>query len=253
MLTPEAENRPETGMTARAGQAGRIGLTEDMRDHILSDPEAILEDAEVMRALIAANDRAMGENIVDLRGVALRRLEGQLGRLEDTHRGVIAAAYENLAGANIVQRAILQVLDPLTFEDFLTGLTKTVAATLRVETLRLVLESQQGGSAALSRLGDVVCVVEPGFVDSWLTAGRNGPVRQVVLRQTIALSTRVHGDMAPHIRSEAGLRLDLGAGRLPGLLVLGAEDPHQFRPSQGTDLLAHFGAVFERVMRRWLA
>lgn len=240
-------------MTARAGQAGRIGLTEDMRDHILSDPEAILDDAEVMRALIAANDRAMGENIVDLRGVALRRLEGQLGRLEDTHRGVIAAAYENLAGANIVQRASLNLLDPLTFEDFLNALTTTVATTLRVDTLRLVLESTQGAGAALHRLGHVVCVVEPGFVDGWLTAGRKGPVRPVVLRQTLTDLAVVHGDMAPHIRSEAGLRLDLGAGRLPGLLVLGAEDPHQFRPAQGTDLLAHFAAVFERVMRRWLA
>lgn len=240
-------------MTARAGQAGRIGLTEDMRDHILSDPESILDDAEVMRALIAANDRALGENIVDLRGVALRRLEGQLGRLEDTHRGVIAAAYENLAGTNIVQRAILQLLDPVSFEAFLAALTTHVAPTLRVDSLRLVLESQQAGAAAAARLGDVVCVVEPGFVDGWLTAGRKGPSRPVVLRQVVADSARVHGAQAPDIRSEAGLRLDLGPGRLPGLLVLGAEDPHQFRPAQGTDLLAHFAAVFERIMRRWLA
>lgn len=240
-------------MTARAGQAGRIGLTEDVRDLILSDPDAVLDDAEVMRALIAANDRAMGENIVDLRGVALRRLEGQLGRLEDTHRGVIAAAYENLAGTNIVHRAVLQLLEPLTFEAFLTGLTTRIAPTLRVDTLRLVLESQQAGTAALQRLGDVICVVEPGFVETWLTAGRKGPVRPVVLRQTLPVSDRVHGAMAAHVRSEAGLRLDLGPGRLPGLLVLGAEDPHQFRPAQGTDLLAHFAAVFERVMRRWLA
>ncbi len=239
-------------MTARAGQAGRIGLTEDMRDHILSDPEAILDDAEVMRALIAANDRAMGENIVDLRGVALRRLEGQLGRLEDTHRGVIAAAYENLAGANIVQRAILQLLDPVSFEGFLAALTTHVAPTLRVDSLRLVLESQQAGTSG-GRLADVVCVVGPGFVDGWMTAGRKGPVRQVVLRQVPAGNVDVHGACAPDIRSEAGLRLDLGAGRLPGLLVLGAEDPHQFRPAQGTDLLAHFAAVFERMMRRWLA
>ena len=49
-----------------------------------------------MRALIAANERAMGGNIVDLRGIAMERLEARLDRLEDTHRSVIAAAYENL-------------------------------------------------------------------------------------------------------------------------------------------------------------
>jgi uncharacterized protein YigA (DUF484 family) len=33
---------------------------------------------------------------------------------------------------------------------------------------------------------------------------------------------------------------------------MGAEDPHQFRPTQGTDLLSFFAGVFERLMRGWL-
>ena len=37
------------------------------------------------------------------------------------------------------------------------------------------------------------------------------------------------------------------------MLVMGAEDPHQFKPTQGTDLLAFFAGVFERTMRRWLS
>ena len=55
------------------------------------------------------------------------------------------------------------------------------------------------------------------------------------------------------IRSEALLKLDFGAGRLPGMLALGAEDPHQFKPTHATDLLAFFAGVFERTMRRWLS
>jgi uncharacterized protein YigA (DUF484 family) len=47
--------------------------------------------------------------------------------------------------------------------------------------------------------------------------------------------------------------LDFGRGKLPGLLLMGSDDPHQFTPQHGTDLLAFFGGVFERVMRRWLA
>lgn len=238
-------------MTPRAEQPGRIGLSDDMRDHIISAPEAILEDAEVMRALIAANDRAMGANIVDLRGVAMRRLEGRLDRLEDTHRNVIAAAYENLAGTNIVHRAVLQLLEPLTFNDFLTALTANVARTLRVDSLRLVLESPEGDEAPA--LAEVIRIVPPGFVEDYLTLGRGGTVRPVVLRQVLAETGRIHGDMAPDIRSEAVMRLDLGPRRLPGMLVLGAEDPHQFRPAHGTDLLTFFAASFERVMRRWLS
>ena len=45
-------------------------LAEDMRARILSEPDMILSDPDVMRALIAANEQAMGSNIVDLRGVA---------------------------------------------------------------------------------------------------------------------------------------------------------------------------------------
>ena len=63
----------------------------------------------------------------------------------------------------------------------------------------------------------------------------------------------IYGDKADYIRSEACLRLDFGPGRLPGMLLMGAEDPHQFTPQQGTDLLAFFAGVFERAMRRWLS
>ncbi len=103
------------------------------------------------------------------------------------------------------------------------------------------------------RLGETVCVVEPGFVATYIAGGRNVPQRPVTLRQTYPASDRIYGERAAWVRSEALLRLDFGNGRLPGLLALGAEDPHRFKAAQGTDLLAFFGGVFERTMRRWLA
>ena len=63
----------------------------------------------------------------------------------------------------------------------------------------------------------------------------------------------IYGGAADWIRSEACLKLNFGAGRLPGLLILGSEDPHMFSPQQGTDLLGFFAGVFERTMRRWLS
>jgi len=223
------------------------------RARILSDPEVVLSDQDIMSALISANERSMGTNIVDLRGIAMQRLEARLDRLEDTHRSVIAAAYDNLAGTNQIHRAVLRLMDATRFESFLSDLRGDVADILRVDSLRLILESVQGNDdPAITRLSDVLGVAEPGFVSDYITQGRNIPVRQVTLRQVRTDDTRLFGDKAPDIRSEACLRLDLGAGRLPGLLVLGAEDPHQFTPQQGTDLLVFFGGVFERVMRRWL-
>ena len=230
-------------------------MDQDTRDRIIAAPETLLEDTGVMNALIAANERAMGSNVIDLRGIAMERLESRLDRLEDTHRTVIAAAYENLAGTNQVHRAILQLLDPLSFEDFLKALNGEVAPTLRVDCVRLVLESVQGGEAeaSLRTLGDVLYVAPTGFVGEYLSAGKNVPLRAVVLRQVQPSSDVLYGDKAGWIRSEALMKLDFGKGRLPGMLVLGAEDPHQFKSTHGTDLLAFFAGVFERTMRRWLS
>jgi len=229
-------------------------IEDALREAIISQPDVILDDNDVMQALIAANEKAMGGNIVDLRGIAMERLETRLDRLEDTHRSVIAAAYENLAGTNQIHRAILRMLDPLEFETFLRDLDGEVADILRVDAVKLVLESVQNDEdPAVQRLGDVLSVAAPGFIDEYLMQGRRGTARQVTLHSVQDASEHIYGPNAEWIRSEACLKLDFGTGRLPGMLVMGAEDPHLFSPQQGTDLLAFFTGVFERTMRRWLS
>lgn len=228
-------------------------IDDALREAIIAEPDVILDDKDLMHALIAANERAIGGNIVDLRGLAMERLEARLDRLEDTHRSVIAAAYENLAGTNQVHRAILRMLDPLEFEPFLRDLGGEVATILRVDAIKLVLESAQNDNdPVVERLGDVLSVAPEGFIDEYLTLGRGGQVRQITLRQVQDVMPAIYGDGGTWVRSEACLKLDFGEGRLPGLLVMGAEDPHMFGPQQGTDLLSFFAGVFERAMRRWL-
>ncbi len=229
-------------------------LNDDVRAQIMSDPSALLEDKDIMRALVAADAQNAGDNVVDLRGIAMDRLEARLDRLEDTHRNVIAAAYENLAGTNQIHRAILRLMDATRFEPFLNDLRGEVADILRVDSVRLVLESADpDGDPTIAKLSDILSIAEPGFVQDYISMGRSAPARQVTLRQVSTDDTEIFGEKAPYIRSEACLRLDLGVGRLPGMLIFGAEDPHQFTPQQGTDLLTFFTGVFERVMRRWLS
>jgi len=224
-----------------------------VRDKIIADPEVILEDQDLMNALVAANEQSMGTNIVDLRGIAMERLTSRLDRLEDTHRSVIAAAYENLAGTNQIHRAVLRLLDATKFDDFLNDLSHDVADTLRVDVVRLVLETEtDDDDPAVKKMGDVLSVCEKGFTDAYVTRGRDIPVRQVTLRQTRTDGEEIYGDKADYIRSEACLKLDFGEGRLPGMLLLGSEDPHLFTPQQGTDLMTFFAGVFERAMRQWL-
>lgn len=226
-------------------------MADDLREKIIANPDVLLEDHDVMRALVGAKDDAAGANIVDLRGVAMERLEARFDRLEDTHRTVIAAAYDNLAGTNQVHRAILRMMDADTFDQFLTDLTGEVADILRVDAIRVVLESS--GPDAINDISPTLTVMPEDFVEGYITLGRNMPARQVTLRKFHKVGGSLYGERAEYIQSEACLKLDLGEGRLPGMLVMGSEDPKLFTPQQGTDLLAFFAGVFERTMRRWLA
>lgn len=230
---------------------------EDLKAQILKDPESVLEDREVMRALISAGGGSLGRNVVDLRGVLVDRLESRLDRLENTHRTVIAAAYENLAGTNQIHRAVLRLLDPDDFQVLLGVLGTDLPDLLGVELVRLGIETPGlrpgtpvGPEGELHRL---VVALAPGGVDQYLGTARGAGRRAVILRQTMAEGGIVYGEDAQWIRSEALMRLDLGPGKRPALLLLAAEDPHRFTPDQGTDLLAFLGGVFERVLRRWLA
>ena len=232
----------------------RPKIEQALREAIIAQPDVILDDKDVMHALIAANEKIMGANIVDLRGMAMDRLETRLDRLEDTHRSVIAAAYENLAGTNLIHRAVLRLLEPVDFEVFINDLSGEVAEILRVDAVRLVLETDTPeDDGALASVSDVLTMKPLGFVDNYLRQGRDGATRQATLRQVGDRDGKIYGERGAWVRSEACLRLDFGPGRLPGMLLLGAEDPHMFGPQQGTDLLIFFTGVFERIMRRWLS
>lgn len=219
------------------------------RDRVLTDPDMILGDRDVMRALFAANDRQMGGNVIDMRGVAMERLEARLDRLEDTHRSVIAAAYENLAGTAQVHRCVLEMLEAAELPALLDLLVREVAEIVRVDLVRLVLETGDLGASP----HHAIAPVPAGFVDAYLTAGRDAPARQVTLRACARPAPKVYGVEAGRIASEALLRLELGGGRLGAMLAFGSADARQFRANQGTELLAFFASVLERVLRRHLA
>lgn len=225
------------------------GTGHELRERILAEPELILEDRDLMRALIAANDRALGPNVIDLRSVAMERLETQLDRLEDTHRHVIAAAYDNLAGTQMIQRAVLRLLEPLDFAEFLAVLQSDVQETLRIDLIRLVFESTEVDSETTGLL-PVLKIAPPGFCAAYTSMGPAHRSRPITLRP-MQDSAELY-DGAP-IRSEALLTLDLGPSRLPGLLALGSSDAQHFRPTHGTELLSFFAGAFERTMRRWLS
>jgi uncharacterized protein len=228
---------------------------DSLRARILADPAIVLDDVELMSAIVKAEGRNLGRKIVDLRGVLVERLEERLDRLEDAHREVLAAAYDNVAGTAQIHRACLALLEAPDFAVFLRTMTQDLPRILQVDVIRLGLEApaaEPGSGLGPEGLRDAVVALPAGGAHTFLTAGRGGPARSVVLRRLSRASATLYGARAALVQSEAALALDLGPGRLPGILAMGTAEAGRFHPEQGTDLLAFFGGVFERALRRWL-
>lgn len=236
--------------------AEQVKPQDAVREQILSDPKQVLEDHDIMRALITADEVSRGSNVVDLRTIALDRLEARLDRLEDTHRHVIAAAYDNLASTNQIHRAAIAILEPETFAGFLGLIENDLAKILNVASARLVLESPAATPELEPKLraefGSGVCFCTPGAIHEYITQGRSTTLRPVTLRPLQDPDPILFGDDTARVTSEALLRLDLGTGNLPAMLVLGSTHTDQFTPQKGADLLVFFASAFERVLRRWL-
>lgn len=220
-----------------------------IREAIRAEPGLVLDDAATIHALIAADDGRAGRKVTDLRGAMVVRLETRLSRLEETHRSVVAAAYENMSGAEQIHRAALAALTPTRFTDFLAALQDEIPAILGVEALRLCLEGEAG-----ARSEGALVALAPGSVDRYMQLDRPGAEPAAALRATHpADCAEIFGEAAAAIRSEAAVRLDFGKGARPGMLVFGSTDARRFAPEQGADLILFFGGVIERAVRRWVA
>jgi hypothetical protein len=256
MTSPE---RPTSAVAeAAASDSIKAGLKLDneerelIRSLILADPELVVSDDMVMRALLGATAKG-ARNIVDLRDKLVERLERRLDKLVHANRSVIAAAYENVAGTQQLHRAILALIDAPDLGEFLRRLTRDVPAMVGVEQARLCLEAEveDVSPAALAEgLGGRVLLVPYASVGEYLMLDGDPSPGPVMLRACGSEAELIFGAMT-RTRSEALLKLDL-AGSV-GLLAFGATDPDRFGSDQGTDLLTFFGAAVERLLTQHLS
>ena len=233
-----------------------IDQISDIRKRILQDPEALLNDREVMRALISASSSNTPTNVIDLKSVVLKRLEGRVEEIEGQNSNIISAAYKNISTTFRVHSAILEALEPKTFSEFLNFLKTDWANTLNIDTARLCLEAPSISQNDIPQLqmefGPSVVFLQEGEIDHYITLGQDNDPRPVTLRQIRKGASNIYNDIAPELRSEALMKLDLGEGNSPGLLLLGSTNPDQFLPNMGTGLLVFYGSIFEKIMQRWL-
>ena len=220
----------------------QAGLDPETRARLIAQPDAILADRDLMRAIVGAREAELGANVVDIRGRAMELLESRLDRLESAHETVIAAAYDNQSGTAVVHRAVIGLLECADLAELVGALQSHIAPLLRIETLRLLVEQ----SAGLPALPEDAVILPEGGADLVLAAGRRAPRGDdIVLRSAMPVTEPVHGRA---VASEALIPLDLGRGRPAAIILMGSADPARFQPAQGTDLLRFFAQVFRLVL-----
>lgn len=216
--------------------------SDELRAAILNNPALVLDDPDVMAHLLSATD-GDSSTVVDLRGALVERLKSKLGLLEETHRNVLAAAYETVSGTQAIHRAVLATLDLKSFMDLLSALQSDLPDALGVDEAILVFEDQGNAMRGLAGLR----VLPVGGI-----SGYRGDLSGIEPRKVQLQSSPPEGLFSDRMGSEALLSLDLGKGRRAAMLALGSLDTKRFSADQGTDLLRFFAAIFERVLQRWL-
>ena len=233
---PEAERIAESAL--RLSPAA-------VRTFLIENPEFLASDTELLASL-ASGSQAENSNVVDMRHFVIGRLQGQIRKLRDIQSDLIEASSLNSLAREKVHAAALAMLDARNFEHLIDYVASPdgLPSLLGISAATICIEADNG----LSGIGlHGIRLLEKGGVARIL--GGDLSYRLVA---NVEGSRTLYGAEAPHVRSEALIRLDFSPAAPPGLLVLGGHSDEQFHPEQGADLLEFLASVVERCICRWL-
>jgi uncharacterized protein YigA (DUF484 family) len=230
-------------------------MDDQLREEILAKAHEILNDETLLRALIEASDKNLGSKIVDLRSVAMQKMDGELKKIKRSNQQVIATAYENLVGMKQVHQVVLKSLEQNNFDEFITNLDTEACNILRVDCIKIGLEthsSLQNNEKYDSKLIKLLDLYPVNFVDTYISQGENNNTDDVILRPTPKGSEQLYGKVSKNLKSEGCIKLRIGNKKIIGILALASKEREKFTAQQGVELLKFMGSVFERRISHWL-
>lgn len=229
-------------------------MEETTRAELLADPSIILDDKELMESLLTATDIKLGNNVVDLRHVAMSRLTHKLGELEGTHKSVVAAAYQNLLGTKQIHQAVIELMSKNNLDQFVLSLKSDLLKILNVDCIFILVESPVGLDSDLlpTHYNPHVQSVIPGFVNTYINQGNETKASKIKLRQATSATDQLFENVSVKIASEACIELNLNDNETIGMIAFGSIDANFFEPGQGTDLLKFFACACEKMLERWI-
>ena len=230
-------------------------MDNKLREEILTKAHEILNDEILLKALIGASEKNLGGKIVDLRSVAMQKMDGELKKLKRSNQQVIATAYENLVGMKQVHQVVLNSLEQNNFDEFIANLDTEACDVLKVDCIKIGLEthsSLQNTEKYDSNLSKLLDFYPVNFVDTYISQGENNGSDDVVLRPTPKGCEQLYGKLSKNLKSEGCIKLKIGNEKIIGILALASKEREKFTAQQGVELLKFMGSVFERRISHWL-
>ena len=230
-------------------------MNNKLREEILAQAHEILNDEILLRALIEASDKNLGDKVVDLRSVAMQKMDGELKKLKRSNQQVIATAYENLVGMKQVHQVVLKSLEKNNFNEFVANLNTEFCQILKVDCIKLILEKNSSIESIVKHAEQVLPPLDLfplNFVTTYISQGNDKDTDEIVLRPTPKGSEQVYGELSKNLKSEGCIKLKIGSENIIGMLAMASKEKEKFTAQQGVELLKFMGSVFERRISHWL-
>lgn len=223
---------------------GRKSATRaaDVIAYLREHPEFLDKYPDALRLLRAPR---RSDGLLDFQHFMLERLRGDLERVQDEHKSLIALSRGNLASQCRVHKAALTMLKATSFEHLLQIVTTDLAVLLDVDVVTLGIESAVARTTRLPLPG--IHLLRAGMVDQLL-----GPDRDVLLCGDIKGDPTLFGGAAGLVRSQALMRLSFGRTAPAGLVCIGMRKAGAFHPGLGTELLGFLARAVEITIAQWL-
>jgi len=239
----EAETKPRKRAAASPQQideAAEAAIAAYLKAH----PDFVQRHPAVLRAMIPPTiDR--GRGVVDFQRFMVSRLQSDVDQLGLEKTALIHTARANAQSQSRMHDAVLALIEARSLGQLIEILTGDLAVMLDVDVIAMAVEATGADIPRVAASG--IRIVEEGAVSRWL--GR----RDVVLRGGITGDPAIYGAAAAGlVQSEALLRLSVSQTTPVGLVAFGSREPGLFKEGQGTELIAFFGGVLQRLIRAWL-
>ncbi len=229
----------------------------NLRRYILDNPDLVIDDTEIMQALVDAQNKANAQdgdeadNVIDLKQSLIKRLDKQLNQLAQQHKTVLSVAHDNVATTRQIHRAMLSLLRPKNIAELAQFVNTDLAGMLNIDAARLCLEvggfTKKFMQTLQTKADGQFTFLPTGNVAHYIAGDSGATDRVCVLRALDKGHEEIYTDKAKKIRSEAALKLTLSGDKM-AMLVLGAEDAAHFTPKMATDFLLFFAAIFEHIL-----